>query len=127
MEKRFREMETQERDLSTRPPLYLVIDETADLFDCVKGSREKVKKLLRLSRAACIHLILATQAPSRKNLSADVTLNIPCRVALRCETAIESRQVLGCPGAEMLPQYGYCLVKTPSNAGRVDKWKIDIL
>lgn len=122
METRFIEMETAGKDETERPPFYLVVDETADLLDAVKKSYEKLKRVARLGRAAHVHLILCTQSPSRRVIPADLTLNIPCRVALRCESAIESRQILNRPGAETLPRYGYAIVKTPAG---VDKWKVN--
>lgn len=122
METRFREMESSGADETNRPPLYLVVDESADLLDTVKESYTKLKRVARLGRAAHVHLILCTQSPSRRVIPADLTLNIPCRVALRCESAIESRQILNRPGAETLPRYGYAIVKTPAG---VDKWKVN--
>ena len=124
MEKRFRTMEALKQAETDKPPLYLIVDECADLLDTVKDSYLKLKKIARLGRAAQIHLIICSQAPSRRVIPADLTLNISCRVGLRCESAIESRQVIGKPGCEMLPRYGFAIVKTPQG---IDKWKIDIL
>ena len=71
----------------------------------------QIQRLAQKGRAAAIHVILATQAPSRKILPAEITLNISGRFALACESAIESRQVIGVAGAETLPDHGECYFK----------------
>jgi len=87
-------------------PLYVVIDELADLVSN-KKALELIIKIGRLGRAAQVHLICATQDPSRKTLPAALMQNFTTTVALRCRSAIESRQIIGIPGAEKLPKYGY--------------------
>ena len=84
--------------------LVVVIDELSDLLMSKKGReiKEELIKLLQKGRAANIMLILATQSPSRKILSAELVLNIPNRLALYCDNAIESKQIIGEKGAEEL-------------------------
>lgn len=101
-------------DTTTAAPIYLIIDEAADLLDTVKGSYDKLKHIARLGRAAGVHLILSTQSPSRAVIPASLTLNLTCRVGLHCENAIESRQIIGRAGCEMLPRYGEAILKTPA-------------
>lgn len=84
---------------------FLVIDELADMLT-IKGVLERLVKIGRLGRAANIHLLCCTQDPSRRNLPAQLMQNFTCCVALRCRSAIESRQIIGVPGAELLPKYG---------------------
>lgn len=93
--------------------IYIVIEELADLMTCPSKTKIKVliQRLAQKGRAAGIHLIMATQSPSRKTLPAEITLNISGRYALACETAIESRQVIGVSGAETLPDHGECYFK----------------
>ena len=85
---------------------YIVIDELADMIT-IEGVLERLVKIGRLGRAANIHLLCATQDPSRRTLPAQLMQNFTCTVALRCRSAIESRQIIGVPGAELLPKYGY--------------------
>lgn len=113
MQLRFKAIEEQNKDHFDGTALYLIIDEAAELFDTVKGAKELVKSLARLGRAANIHIVLCTQSPNRRTISADVTLNFTARLALRCQAAIESRQVIGCKGAENLPRYGTGLYLCP--------------
>lgn len=114
MERRFRYCERKHLDKYTDYPIYVIIDEFADLLT-VKGVKEKIIQLGRLARAANIHLLIATQNPSRKVICAEIQTNFPTQIALRCRTAIEARQVIGEPGAELLPMYGTALYYSPRN------------
>lgn len=106
--------------------LYLIVDEAAELFDTVKGAKEKVKSICRLGRAANVHVVLCSQSPNRKTLSADIVLNLDGRLALRCQNAIESKQIIGCKGAENLPQYGTGLYVCPGNLNHAEEVKINL-
>lgn len=91
--------------------IFVLIDEMADLMTSpqTKVIREKLQKILQLSRAAEIHIIACTQSPSRIVIPSQLVLNFTNRVALRCLSSIESRQIINVKGAELLPQYGKCL------------------
>lgn len=113
MEKRFEWMEKQGLKEYTGTWSYVIVDECADLLDTVKDSYELLKRIGRLGRAARVRLVLCTQSPNRKTIPADLTLNITGRLALRCQTAIESRQILNYKGAETLPRFGEGLYICP--------------
>ena len=102
--------------------VYIVIEELADLMTCPSKAKIKVliQRLAQKGRAAGIHIIMATQSPSRKTLPAEITLNISGRFALACESAIESRQVIGVAGAEDLPDHGQCYFKYRRDIGRYE-------
>lgn len=102
MEKRYKEMTGKMYDGAE---LYIFVDELADLATS-KRCLELMVRIGRLGRAARVHLIAATQDPSRRTLKAQLMQNFTACLALRCKTAIESRQVTGYPGAELLPKYG---------------------
>ena len=114
MESIYREMQARGLNESDKGHLYIIVDELADLMtqkDVRTVIFPMLQRIAQLGRAAHIHLICATQAPSRKVIPAELTLNFTMRIALRCATAIESKQVLnGFDGAEMLPKYGECLI-----------------
>ena len=100
---------------STEPHIYIVVDEYADLVTkAQKSAIDNIIELSRLGRAANMHLILATQSPSRQVITAAIKANMTSRVALRCEERIESRQIINRAGAEDLPNYGYGLYRTPA-------------
>jgi len=103
MEKRYKQMTGK---MYEGAELYVVVDELADLVGTSKVCLERMVRIGRLGRAARVHLIAATQDPSRRTLKAQLMQNFTACLALRCKTAIESRQVTGYPGAELLPRYG---------------------
>lgn len=103
--------------------VFVVIDELADLLTDFKvGNKVKrlLQKILQIGRAAGISIIAATQAPSRKVLPAELTLNFTNKIALRCDTAIESRQVVGVKGAELLPKHGKGLYRSADGLKEID-------
>lgn len=99
--------------------LYIIVDEFADMMLTSKRAVEPVlQRIGQLGRAAHVHLVLATQIPSRQVITAKIKANMSCSVALHCRETIESRQVIGHKGAEELPQYGQCIYQTPSEERR---------
>lgn len=107
---RFRHGQTKTDD----PHIFVIVDELADLlFTLGKPVEDLITRLARLGRAAGIHLILATQSPSRQVITAPIKVNMTARIALRTEEAIESRQLINRKGAEDLPMYGKGLYRTP--------------
>lgn len=102
--------------------VYVFIDELADLMTgdrkFAKEFCEKLVKIMQLGRALNIRVVALTQQPRREVTPARLQVNFTCNVALHCRSAIESRQIIGIPGAEDLPRYGECYV---SSAGYVEK------
>lgn len=114
MEKRYKQMQRQRIKKSNDADIYIIIDEYADLVIQAKKQVEPyIIRLSQLGRAANIHLILATQRPTRDIVTGAIKVNLDSRVALRCSTAQDSRNVLDVKGAENLPRYGYAYYKTP--------------
>ena len=78
---------------------------------------EPLSNIMRLGRATKVHVIGATQNPSRSRgggLPAEIVQNATAAIALRCRSAIESRQIIGVGGAENLPINGYGMYWNPS-------------
>lgn len=100
--------------------VYVIIEELADLMSCPlrKQIQVAIQRLTQKGRAAGVHIIAATQAPSRKIIPAEITLNFTARFALACESAIESKQIIGIAGAEALPDHGEVIYKYRRNIGR---------
>ena len=114
METRYKAMQRQQIKKSTAADIYIIIDEYADLI--IQAKKEVERHIIRLSqlgRAANIHLILATQRPTKDIVTGAIKVNLDSRVALRCSTAQDSRNILDMKGAETLPRYGYAYYKTP--------------
>lgn len=118
MENRYKRMQAAGQTFSDEPAIWFIIDELADLLTADKATKTAVElrliRLAQLGRAANIHLLLATQTPHRSVITAQIKLNIPCSVALRCREAIESRLILGRKGAEELPMYGRGYYSSPA-------------
>lgn len=116
MERRYKEMSRKKVKVYEGKHLYIIFDEFGDLMTTSKKQVEPlIIRLAQLGAAAKIHLILATQNPSRQTITAGIKVNITASVALRCREPIESRMILGCKGAELLPQYGQGFYVTPDH------------
>lgn len=120
MDNRYREMQLAGLRMYQGSDIYIIIDEFADLVTMTKGIEPLVQRLAQLGRASRIHLWIATQSPSRKTLPAATILNVTDRIALHCNDKIESRQILGVPGAEELPRYGKGLYKSAEGLRMID-------
>ena len=87
--------------------IWLIIDELGDLMTTYRKEVQPcLTHLLQLCRASGIHIICCTQCPARAVISATLQINFTSALALRCASAIESRQIIKMPGAELLPRYG---------------------
>lgn len=113
MESRFSAMEAHRVKMYPGKTIYLIVDELGDLVMNDPKVVDSLKRILQLGRAAGIRSILCTQSPSRHTLPAVLQVNFTARLALRCVSAIESRQVLNAAGAEKLPRYGKGILLTP--------------
>jgi len=100
---------------SDAPPVYIIIDELSDIIFSDPQAVKYLARIAMLGRAAGVHLVASTQCPNRKTLSAEFSANCPSRVALRCESEIESRQIIDDPRATTLPRFGKCIYKYPGD------------
>ena len=87
--------------------IVIVIDEFADLMLLSgKTVEQYVVRLAQKARAAGIHLIIATQRPTRDVITGLIKANIPTRICLKTTSGLESRIVLDRNGAENLTGNG---------------------
>ena len=96
------------------PRIVCVCDEYADLVSHSDDRKEIEACIARLgakSRAAGIHLVLATQTPRRDIIGGTIKANLPTCVGLRVSSGTEAR-VIETPGAELLLGNGDLLLRS---------------
>lgn len=95
------------------PYIVLIIDEFSDLMTTSKKEFEPVLcRLAQKSRAAGIHIIIATQRPSAKVITGLIKSNLPARISCKVSSNVDSRVVLDEGGAETLLGRGDALIKS---------------
>ena len=85
------------------PYMVIIIDELADLM--MTSGKEVESHIVRISqkaRAVGIHLVLATQRPQATVVTGLIKANMPCKIAFRVSSRMDSRIVLDMNGAEVL-------------------------
>ncbi|HWO47117.1 MAG TPA: FtsK/SpoIIIE domain-containing protein, partial [Solirubrobacterales bacterium] len=110
-------IEEEQLDFQPLPQIVLIVDELADLMITVgKEIEVLIQRLSQKSRAAGIHLIMATQRPSVDVITGVIKANLPTRISFHVTSRIDSRTILGEQGAEQLLGKGDMLYKPSSGA-----------
>ncbi len=110
-------VEEAELDYEVLPQIVLIVDELADLMVVVgKEIEVLIQRLSQKSRAAGIHLIMATQRPSVDVITGVIKANLPTRISFNVTSRIDSRTILGEQGAEQLLGKGDMLFKPNTGA-----------
>lgn len=101
--------------------IIVFIDEFADLMisDFRKDIMKTVQRIMQLGRACGISIFAATQCPNRKIIPAEITLNFDNKIALRCISSIESRQIVQVAGAEKITGYGKAIMLSPKGLAEI--------
>ena len=112
IDNRYKSMEKRNLALWGGQKIYIVIDELADL---VIGHRDILQELIhicQIGRAAGVHVIAATQVPSRATIPTLLQVNMPAHIALRVSSPIESRIIIGDAAATDLCNPGDLILDT---------------
>ena len=99
------------------PYLVGIIDELADLMMVANQDVEApIARIAQMARAVGIHLILATQRPSREVITGLIKANFPARISFKVASRVNSQIVLDDIGAETLLGNGDMLILLPGSS-----------
>ena len=94
-----------------------IIDEFADLMMASSSDLETpIARIAQMARAVGIHLILATQRPSREVITGLIKANFPTRISFKVASRINSQIILDETGAESLLGNGDLLFLPPGSS-----------
>ena len=99
------------------PYIVGIIDELADLMMVASHDIETpIARIAQMARAVGIHLILATQRPSREVITGLIKANFPTRISFKVASRVNSQIVLDETGAETLLGNGDMLFLPPGTS-----------
>jgi S-DNA-T family DNA segregation ATPase FtsK/SpoIIIE len=112
------ESEDERRQVPAKLPyVVIVVDEVGDLLMAMKKEVEgHIIRLAQKSRAAGIHLILATQKPTVDVITGLIKSNLPARICFQVASRSDSAVVLDEKGAEKLLGKGDMLFLQPGTS-----------
>jgi S-DNA-T family DNA segregation ATPase FtsK/SpoIIIE len=99
------------------PYIVGIVDELADLMMVSNNDIETpIARIAQMARAVGIHLILATQRPSREVITGLIKANFPVRISFKVASRVNSQIVLDETGAESLLGNGDMLFLPPGTS-----------
>jgi len=108
---------SEESFMKKMPFIVVVIDEFADLMMVAgKDVETAVARIAQKARAVGIHLVIATQKPTRDVVTGLIKSNLPVRIAFKVASAMDSRVILDTNGADALLGNGDMLYIAPGTS-----------
>jgi S-DNA-T family DNA segregation ATPase FtsK/SpoIIIE len=102
------------------PYIVGIIDELADLMMAAGADIETpIARIAQMARAVGIHMILATQRPSREVITGLIKANFPTRISFKVASKINSSIILDETGAERLLGNGDMLFLPPGTSNLI--------
>ncbi len=116
-EDRKKEAELEIEVPANLPYIVAIIDELADLMMVSAQDIETpIARIAQMARAVGIHLILATQRPSREVITGLIKANFPTRIAFKVSSRVNSQIILDETGADCLLGNGDMLFLPPGTS-----------
>lgn len=99
------------------PYIVVIVDELADLMMVTTNDIETpIARIAQMARAVGIHMILATQRPSREVITGLIKANFPTRISFKVASRINSQIIIDDNGAEALLGNGDMLFMPPGTS-----------
>ncbi|MFW5779844.1 MAG: DNA translocase FtsK [Bacillota bacterium] len=98
--------------METIPKIVIVIDEASELMTKAKKEvEETLSSLARIGRAAGVHLIFATQSPTKDVITSEIQNNLNTKIAFAVSDYVHSQVIFKAQGAEKLLGKGDMFLK----------------
>ncbi len=102
------------------PYIVAIVDELADLMMVSTSDIETpIARIAQMARAVGIHLILATQRPSREVITGLIKANFPTRIAFKVSSRVNSQIIIDDNGADALLGNGDMLFMPPGTSSLI--------
>jgi S-DNA-T family DNA segregation ATPase FtsK/SpoIIIE len=112
--------EEKQRIPERMPYIVIIVDEVGDLMMQMKKEVEgNIIRLAQKSRAAGIHLVVATQKPTVDVITGLIKSNLPARICFQVSSRSDSRVVLDEIGADRLLGKGDMLFLQPGTSNMI--------